>query len=458
MPLDEPHRALRVRPWLRKLTLFVLPILVVVLGIRVWDYIEARRLSREIESIRAKGEPVNGNALIDPQYGQADNAEYKYAAAATLATAPAIYSVIGGAELGGGTAMQAYARFSAIRQWVAGAASAPSLDGFQAVTNALTSEWQEAYSLVDKAAGSPYRGTLPGGEYSYRVAGLWNLLRLLSARTIGFAISGDGEGAVNSAISSIKLRRALRPSQRSFLTMAEVPAMLSLSKPSETALSRLQKTLADEEDADGPTRDFIAARAQLLDILWRQAYGRTQGVDTSGAMAMRGPFPWELLPSPVMRPLLTHRLVNTLRAWSELSDIARKPWPDRAALAAVPIARYSEGWGPKGPPSGPATAVMWFEQALRPDTLILDRASRIAVAIERYRRAHGENLPALLTDLVPDYLTDIPEDPITGKPLLYRAGPDAYLVYSVGTDGKDDGGRMRVQPDPDTGIRVVIRK
>ena len=64
-----------MRPWIRRLGLFVLPVLVVILGIRVWDYIEARRLSREIESIRAKGEPVNGNALIDPQYGQADNAE-----------------------------------------------------------------------------------------------------------------------------------------------------------------------------------------------------------------------------------------------------------------------------------------------------------------------------------------------------------------------------------------------
>jgi hypothetical protein len=375
-----------VRPWIRKLALFVLPVLAVILGIRVWDYIEAQRLSREIESIRAKGEPVNGNALIDPQYGQADNAEYKYAAAATLATAPAIYSVIGGAELGGGTAMQAYARFASIRQWVAGASSAPSLDGFQAVTIALTSEWQEAYSLVDKAAASPYRGILPGGEYSYRVAGLWNLLRLLSARTIGLAVAGDGDGAVNSAISAIKLRRAIRPSQRSIFTTHEVPAMLSLSKPAEGALSRLQKTLADEEDADGPTRDFIAARAQMLDILWRQAYGRTQGVDTSGAMVMRGPFPWELLPSPVMRPLYTHRFVNTMRAWSELSDIARKPWPERAALAAGPIARYREGSTPKGPPSGPATAAMWFEQALQPETLIHDRCSRIAVAIERYRR------------------------------------------------------------------------
>jgi hypothetical protein len=114
---------------------------------------------------------------------------------------------------------------------------------------------------------------------------------------------------------------------------------------------------------------------------------------------------------------------------------------------------------------------MWFEQALRPDTLIHDRCSQIAVAIERYRRAHGEALPAALADLVPSYLTEIPEDPITGKPLLYRAASDAYMVYSLGPDGKDDGGNLRRQadptykgpgtmfpPSPDRGIRVLIRK
>ena len=159
-----------------------------------------------------------------------------------------------------------------------------------------------------------------------------------------------------------------------------------------------------------------------------------------------------------MRPLYTHRFVNTLKAWSELSDIARKPWPERAALAAGPIARLSEEWGPNDPPSGPTTAVMWFQQAMDPDGIIHDRCSRIAVAIERYRRANRESLPGALTDLAPNYLADIPQDPFTGKPLLYRAGPDSYVVYSVGRNGKDDGGKLRVQPDPDTGIRVVIRK
>lgn len=171
-----------------------------------------------------------------------------------------------------------------------------------------------------------------------------------------------------------------------------------------------------------------------------------------------------------MRPIYTHRIVNYLRAWAEFSDIAHKPWPQRAALASGSMARYSAE-KPKRPLSGAGMAAMWFKQALRPDGLIHDRCSRTAVAIERYRRAHGEDLPAALTDLVPTYLAEIPEDPLTGKPLLYRAAADAYIVYSVGPDGKDDGGSLLRQADPtykgpgtvfppsaDTGIRVMIRR
>jgi hypothetical protein len=33
-------------------------------------------------------------------------------------------------------------------------------------------------------------------------------------------------------------------------------------------------------------------------------------------------------------------------------------------------------------------------------------------------------------------------DPFTGKPLLMKSRPDGWLIYSVGTDLKDDGGQF----------------
>jgi len=64
----------------------------------------------------------------------------------------------------------------------------------------------------------------------------------------------------------------------------------------------------------------------------------------------------------------------------------------------------------------------------------------VGLALERYRLAHGV-YPEALDALVPDYLEALPVDRINGEPLHYRLGTDGPVVYSVGSDGDDDGGR-----------------
>lgn len=68
------------------------------------------------------------------------------------------------------------------------------------------------------------------------------------------------------------------------------------------------------------------------------------------------------------------------------------------------------------------------------------------IALERYRLKHG-GYPDTLDALVPDFLAAVPVDWFDGKPLKYRPLPDGqYLLYSVGRDGRDDGG----DPRPDS--------
>lgn len=65
-----------------------------------------------------------------------------------------------------------------------------------------------------------------------------------------------------------------------------------------------------------------------------------------------------------------------------------------------------------------------------------------AIALKRYQLRHG-SLPTDLNTLVPGFLHEVPRDPVDGKPLRYKPGPDgSYLLYSVGNDGKDDGGAV----------------
>ncbi len=63
-----------------------------------------------------------------------------------------------------------------------------------------------------------------------------------------------------------------------------------------------------------------------------------------------------------------------------------------------------------------------------------------AIAIERYRLANHA-LPERLEDLVPVYLPRLLPDPSGGKPLPYKIDGAGYQVYSVGNNGRDDGGR-----------------
>lgn len=68
------------------------------------------------------------------------------------------------------------------------------------------------------------------------------------------------------------------------------------------------------------------------------------------------------------------------------------------------------------------------------------RTLQIAYAIAIYRREYGR-FPAKLNDLAPDILGEVPNDLFTDKPLAYRAQGEGFLLYSFGSNGKDDGGR-----------------
>ncbi len=66
--------------------------------------------------------------------------------------------------------------------------------------------------------------------------------------------------------------------------------------------------------------------------------------------------------------------------------------------------------------------------------------ARIAIALERYYIAHGE-YPASLEVLTPKFMQGIPVDIITGESLRCHATADGrFVLYSVGWNGKDDGG------------------
>ncbi|MFQ5491885.1 MAG: hypothetical protein ACE5GE_14295 [Phycisphaerae bacterium] len=76
------------------------------------------------------------------------------------------------------------------------------------------------------------------------------------------------------------------------------------------------------------------------------------------------------------------------------------------------------------------------------------RLAATALAIRLFEVDHGHR-PGRLAELVPDYLSSVPQDPFEpdGGPIRYRPGGDDPMLYSVGVNGLDEGGVFARKPD-----------
>lgn len=81
------------------------------------------------------------------------------------------------------------------------------------------------------------------------------------------------------------------------------------------------------------------------------------------------------------------------------------------------------------------------------------QAARAAVALQRFRLAEGR-WPDALKELVPRFLPVVPPDPFDGQPLRYRLENGAPLLWSIGHDRVDDGGRLMVRRSAEERVGV----
>jgi hypothetical protein len=69
------------------------------------------------------------------------------------------------------------------------------------------------------------------------------------------------------------------------------------------------------------------------------------------------------------------------------------------------------------------------------------------LALERFEKDKGE-YPENLRALVElGYLKEIPNDPYSDGPLVYKKTDDGFILYSVGENLSDDGGRVARRED-----------
>jgi hypothetical protein len=94
-----------------------------------------------------------------------------------------------------------------------------------------------------------------------------------------------------------------------------------------------------------------------------------------------------------------------------------------------------------------------FEAADQGETQ--EALGRLAFSVAAYGADHG-TYPDSLSALVPKYANRVPSDPFTEQPLHYRREGAGFVLYSVGQNGVDDGGRTVDSQPPGDDLAVKI--
>lgn len=447
----------RVRPALRRVAIVAFALLLPVAAHSAWDYIEVRRLVHEIERIREKREPESAIELrggARPGESGGSGAGRYYLAGGMLALGTSPWRVA-----------------TPVREALAAVEpDEAALQQLAVPLQVLVADAHDALRLADSGAALDFEGLPPGSAFNYRTSSLLDLSNLLAARTLSLSLLGRADEAVDSVIVGLRLRRVLPDVRWMTLNGPDVDVVLGRTEPSVEALERLQAALQLEDRPEQALDDFLAARARYIDMLWRRYYGSDPNAPRQYSLPMRS------FTETLLRPWFTHHLVTTLREWARLVEVVRLPWPEKAGASRRIVEEHDKA--SRQEPRNflevlarPWVALGEFSVAVDPRSLIVDRCSVAAVAVERFRRDHGGALPAALTELVPRYLADVPVDPYSGTAMLFLPSAHAYTTYSVGSNQQDDGGDLtseleqaiargwgrRAIRGADIGVRVRIR-
>jgi hypothetical protein len=136
---------------------------------------------------------------------------------------------------------------------------------------------------------------------------------------------------------------------------------------------------------------------------------------------------------------VTTQQAGLLRFMNEMVEIAKLPpeeWKARLTAQQANIKQLSMLVQLMAP------AVDKVAEACQRNHALL-RCAIVAIAAERYRKAKGQ-WPATPDDLVKaGLIKSVPKDPFAaGQSIKFARAADGLIVYTTGTDGKDDGGKL----------------
>lgn len=326
----------------------------------------------------------------------------------------------------------------------------------------LLSEYRPTLDAASLAAATEGECRLPFDSKDYfnsstnnamSIRSLGHLLALEARMTIA---ARDTDGAIASLTSLFALSEAVKHQP----SMTEQGARLNMLKrgfeESNYLLSNLKlnrdqlqslTTLVETCDlSQNLTVGLIGERAMMYEFF-------LESTPPGAVQFGRGP--------PTDRePGLAHDCEYYLDYTTRLIAASRIDFPialDMAEAIEVDFHRAASEWGPikkrqiTQTPQDFDLRVLEFRAQGR--TLVLREAVRVLIALRLYELDKG-NFPSSLDQLVPDFLPNIPIDPFDGNAIRAKFEADEIVVYSVGPDRIDNGGRPEIDSSGDMALRL----
>jgi hypothetical protein len=218
---------------------------------------------------------------------------------------------------------------------------------------------------------------------------------------------------------------------------------LNRASPGDQACKKLQSAFAHAGETNLLPLALVGERAMTIPIFrmsWKESQSFSQAYEPDGQPRKRVQYSGKPMIFLSLTGILERDLDFYLQTMEKSISLAALPFPGSLALTnyleSASIVARSNLYIFSGMflPSLSRTIVR------EASAQALIKLATTSLAVERFRLDRGL-LPNDLKELTPQFLDVIPMDPFDGAPVRYRRLARGYVIYSVGADGHDDGGR-----------------
>lgn len=300
------------------------------------------------------------------------------------------------------------------------------------------------YANIDKAATLPlyrYDINVLNGSKRTREISAKNLTAayIVSLRTLNHVRNKNYKSAAKSIVSQLKMIRQyeltpvlqLQDNRNALVILicSDMQILLEKSKLPKEILAMLSKDFAHLISQKGVAATIMAERIYQLNLF--KNYLPEDMVDKYFNIQP------EIPETIMLSPKHLGRLYRRVKIYGFLKDVDQvmlnisKPWPE--PLKKHPIPELEEGQKPAFEHIFPRM----IHSNAQIDVIL--KSISLSFSCEQYYN-DNDQYPDSLDQIAAAFGGVLPIDPYSGNSFLFKRDSNGYLIYSVGDNGKDDGG------------------